>query len=710
MVGLRNHQWSPRYRSDRNDVVGEFYLPAYESATLYCRASGFFTSTSLTLMARGIESFTSRGGQVRLIASPRLDLDDIADIDRGYEIREVFARAAMRSLEAETDPVLLKGLGITGRLIAEGHLDIQLAFVESPKGFGIYHEKIGYFRDEFGDVVAFTGSSNETYGGLVANFESVEVYRSWRAGDDERTIGIVDDFNNLWSDKTDRLHILPFPEVAREKLVQLAQSHQGESFPARDDALQLAAASTDSAGTLKPPTSFQPREYQHEAVRAWLTQHGCGILKMATGTGKTKTALLAASHVAKVHAASEQPLVLVVVAPYQHLVDQWMQDVREFGIEPIPVYESSAKWIPQVENALASVRFGTTPCVVLVATNASFSMESFQGILNRVTAPLMLIGDEVHNLGSERLAASLPDNAIYRLGLSATPERYMDDAGTQRLFDYFGPIAFEIDLEAAIKIGALCRYEYYPRLVELDEDEMALYTELTGQIVALMGSISSLDDADPDSPLGLLLRKRANVLGHASGKLAMLADDVKKNRTNWFQLAYCAEGTRPDAYGSGIQGPSQVAEALELIGVEFGLSAHTYVSDTPREERKALLRRFMKGDDLRFLIAMRCLDEGVDIPDAQIAYILASSSNPRQFIQRRGRLLRQPTSGTKTAIIYDYLAIPQARGEGDVNQVERSMVRRELERAFEFGRLSENYPATLAALRPLKERYGLMDL
>lgn len=661
-------------------------------------------------MARGIETFTSRGGKVRLIASPRLELDDIADIERGYEIREVFARAAMRSIESETDPVLLKGLGITGRLIAEGHLDIQLAFVESKKGFGIYHEKLGYFRDEFGDVVAFTGSSNETYGGLITNFESVEVYRSWQLGDDQRSVSIVDDFNNLWGDRTDRLRILPFPEVARERLMQFAQTHQGESFAARDNALEEEVQSTHLTGSLKAPTWLEPRDYQNAAVRAWLSQRGRGILKMATGTGKTKTALLAASRVAQVHGASEQPLVVVVVAPYQHLVDQWMQDVREFGVDPISVYESSAKWIRKVEDALAAARFGTSRCVVLVATNASFSMDSFQGILNRINMPLMLIGDEVHNLGSPRLASSLPDNAIYRLGLSATPERYMDDAGTQRLIDYFGQIVFVIDLEEAIKIGALCRYEYYPRLVELDHDEMSLYSELTGQIVALMGSISSLEDAELDSPLGLLLRKRANVLGHASGKLAMLAADVDRNRNEWFQLIYCAEGSRPDALGLGIPGPSQVDDALEIVGVDFGLSAHTYISDTLREERRARLRRFMKGDDLRFLIAMRCLDEGVDIPDARIAYVLASSSNPRQFIQRRGRLLRQPASGSKTSIIYDYLAVPQDSIHGVVSQVERSMVRRELERAFEFGRLSENYPATLAALRPLKERYGLMDL
>lgn len=708
--GLKGQLWRPRYRSDRDDVVRDFYLHAYESSSEYNRASGYFTSTSLSLIGRGIDVFTQRGGVVRLIASPRLELDDIEDIARGYEIRKVFQRATMRAIEAETDPSLLRGLGIAGRLIAEGHLDIKLAFVETQRGFGLYHEKIGFFRDESGDVVAFTGSSNETYGGLIANFESVQVYRSWIEADSERAATIVTDFDELWNDQTATLHVMPFPEVAREALERIARRVPSTAFPPTDLGFPTQSEDEPLEGFLSVPHLLEPRDYQRDAIRVWLEHQGRGILKMATGTGKTKTALMAAAHVASVHRRTEQALVTLVIAPYQHLVDQWMDEVRAFGAAPIGVYESSRKWIPAVEDALSAVRLGSSSGVVLVATNASFMSDAFQGLIERVTSPVLLIGDEVHNLGSERLSSRLPTNATYRLGLSATPERYLDPDGTQRLIDYFGPVVFEIDLGKAIELGALCHYEYFPRLVELDEDEMGLYLKLTAQIAELLSAGESFEDADTDSPLGLLLRKRASVLGHASGKLEVLKKDVERHRQDWFQLVYCAEGSRPDPDGGGVDGPRQVEDALTLIGVQERLSAHTYVAETPREERQALLRRFVRGDDLRFLVSMRCLDEGVDIPDARIAYILASSSNPRQFVQRRGRLLRQVPGEKKKAIIYDYLAVPQSGEEGDFSETERSMVRRELQRALEFASLSDNYGETLRLLRPLKERYGLMDV
>ena len=710
-ASLRSHTWLSRYRTGRNDVVAEFYVPAYESARIYCRASGYFTSSSLTLIGRGLETFVERGGVVRLIASPQLEDDDIADIERGYELRDVFERATMRVLEGSHSEIVLDGLGTIGRLIAQGQLDIKLAFVNSRHGFGIYHEKIGYFRDDAEDVIAFTGSSNETYGGLFANFESIDVYQSWVTGDAARVTGIVDDFDDLWFDRTPELEVTAFPEVARAKLVSIARDRPAPtSLPGTDDAWLEENPTDRPGGMLRVPPSIEARDYQREAIQMWLRNRGRGILKMATGTGKTKTALMAASHIARVEARREQALVVVIVAPFQHLVDQWMEELKSFGTTPIGVYESSRKWVPVVSDAFDAIRLGGSSGVVLVTTNASLALDVFQDLLGRVNAPLLFIGDEVHNLGSERMARLLPINAAYRMGLSATPERYMDDAGTQRLIDYFGPVVFEIDLAQAIAMGALCHYNYFPRPVELDDEEMDAYSTLSAQIAALLGSGEGLDDAAADSPLGQLLRKRSAILGHAAGKLPEFAVDLERHRRDWFQLVYCAEGNRPEFDGGVGSTSNQVSDALELIGSTMGLSAHEYVSDTPRRERRALLRRFASGDDLRVLVAMRCLDEGVDIPDARVAYLLASSSNPRQFIQRRGRLLRQVPGEEKVATIYDYLAIPQQKAVEAIPDSERSLVRRELERSMEFAEQADNYAECLAMLRPVKERYGLMDL
>jgi superfamily II DNA or RNA helicase len=574
---------------------------------------------------------------------------------------------------------------------------------------GMYHEKIGYFRDGLGDVLAFGGSANETYNGLLANFESIDVYPSWT--EPERAARIVDSFDRLWSDETKRLKVVSFPDVARDLLSKYLVEYGDEPLTSLPDRAALPVASTAGkpGGQLTRPRDFTLRPYQEDAIKAWLSQHGRGILKMATGTGKTKTALTAASHLARVEAGRDKPLVIVVVAPYQHLVDQWAVDVAVFGVAPILVYESSAKWVPLVESALNAAKLGRLGTVVLIATNVSFASDKLQAMLARVQSPLLLIGDEVHNLGAAGLRSKLPPTATYRLGLSATPERWFDESGTNALLDYFGPIAFEMDLERAIELRALCSYEYFPRLIELDDDEMAIYVALSAKIAALMATDETSVE-DPDSPLGALLRQRAGVLGHASGKLPALEADLGQHRKDWYQLVYCAEGYKRDEDGAVVDDVSQLRQVTNLIGTDLGLSCHAYVADTPRRTRLALMRRFETGEDLRFLVAMRCLDEGVDIPDARVGYLLASSSNPRQFIQRRGRLLR-PAPGKDHAVIYDYLAVPQSGALGGANfELERRLLTREMTRASEFGRLSRNYEDSLRALRPLKERYGLMDL
>lgn len=705
--GLRSLTLSDRYRSDKEDVVANFYLPAFEVATSYGRAVGYFTSTSLALFARGIESFAKRGGTMRLIASPHLNEDDVLDIERGYDVRHVIARAASRALEVEERDSVLDGLGFLGRLIADGRLDIKLAFVQQAGRVGIYHEKLGVFRDAVGDLVAFTGSSNETLGGLAANFESVEVYRGWVPGDDVRALRLESDFEELWANNTPNLSVEDFPDVARKRLVRLGQERPCAPLAGTDDALTPPPVVTDRSSQLAIPDWLTVRDYQRQAVEGWLGERGRGILKMATGTGKTKTAMIAATQLASVLARREEPLILVILAPLQHLVDQWITEVELFGVRPIPVYESHQKWLPIVEEQLSEVRLGQRPVVVMVATNKSFAGERFQSILARITQPLMVIADEAHNLGSSTYRSSLPSNATYRLALSATPERWFDDEGTDALIDYFGPIVFELGLGEAIEMGALCRYRYYPRLVELNDAETSLYVDLTTQIAQRIAAGDSLKDADPDSPIGFLLRERSAILGHAEGKLAALAADLGGHADAWFQLVYCAEGTRPTPRGEP-HGPNQLRDMMQLVGNDLHLAAHAYVAETPRSERKILLRRFASGNDLRVLVAMRCLDEGVDIPDARIGYLLASSSNPRQFIQRRGRLLR-PAEGKEYALIYDYLAVPPA-GTPVNWDVERALLQRELERANEFGRLSENHEVTLEVLRPLKERYQLMHL
>jgi len=375
--------------------------------------------------------------------------------------------------------------------------------------------------------VAFTGSSNETHGGLMANFESVEVYRGWIAGDGARAIRLEKDFQALWANQTPNLSVERFSEVARERLAEIGAERQGRVLPGRDEALtQAVPREAREAKRLSIPTELRVRDYQRQAVESWLNQRGRGILKMATGTGKTKTALIAATQLGEVMRRREEPLIVLILAPLTHLVDQWIREIEEFGIRPVAVYESGQKWLPKVEEQLAAARLGQRPVVAMVATNDSFSGDKFQAVLARISHPLLVIADEAHNLGSQKFRSALPQQATYRLGLSATPERWLDDEGTDALIDYFGPIAYELGLAEAIDMGALTRYLYRPRLVELNEDETNLYVELSTKIAQLVRSGESLKDPDTQSPLGFLLSQRAGVMGHAQGKLAVLSADL----------------------------------------------------------------------------------------------------------------------------------------------------------------------------------------
>lgn len=703
-AGLRSLEIESRYRSDSRLVVQEFYIPLLTRATSYRRAVGYFTGRSMALLAEGIDCIATKGGRIEIVASPHLETDDVEEIQRGYDRRKVIERALLREISLEIDDHLLDGLSVVGSLIARGQLDIKLAFIDDSQSIGIYHEKFGVVRDDNGDIVAFTGSSNETIGGLVNNFESIEVYRGWLPGDGARALRLEADFNLLWENRTPKLSVTSFPDVAVERMVEVARTRGVTSLGQRTP---VVVEPDNSRASLAVPSGLEPRPYQLDAMTAWLKQGGRGILKMATGTGKTKTALFAATQIAKVERSKERPLVLLVVAPLQALVDQWIDDVQDFGARPIAIYENSNTWLPKVEAQLAAARLGQRSIVTLVATNASFAGKRFQAIIRRLTVPLMIIADEVHNFGASSLRSLLPD-AAYRLGLSATPERWLDNDGTNNLIDYFGPVVFELDIEDAItKLDALCPYYYRPRIVELTSFENERYSELTAKIGIAIAAGESVDRTDSDSRLGKLLRDRAAVLGHASNKVRALREDVRSHRHDWFQLIYCAEGRPPVEPDEG-NSPRQIDDVMRLLGNDLNIHAHPYTSETPRKIRRELLERFRTGSDLRALVAMRCLDEGVDIPDARIGYLLASSSNPRQFIQRRGRLLRK-APGKEHAEIIDYIAVPPSGASVNFS-VERNLLIRELRRVNEFAKISKNYSDTLNALRPLKLKYQLMDI
>lgn len=711
LEALRDAGLGGEYRSDRGNVVDEFYVPALRASTAYDRAVGYFTASVLAVIGEGIEEFTRRAGTMRIVASPYLLAEDIADIEAGYELRAVMEKAALRDLERATEDVrAVRGLGKLGALIAEGRLDMKLAYVTAGSRVGMYHEKIGVFRDDH-DLVAFKGSANETLSGLVGNFESIEVFRSWDERDRERALRISKDFDDLWDDKTPLLRVMPFTDAAKQIIERssCAAADPNDDTVIPPSGAPITVIREDRTGMLTIPPQLQVRDYQKTAVTQWFAHQGRGILRMATGTGKTLTALSAAAQLTKMLHKAGEPLLTVVIAPYQHLVDQWAKDIEWFGVHPLRAYESTASWFPHASQMLDALALHTTRGGVIITTNKTFGETAFQSILQRYRGQLLLIADEAHNLGARHIRSKLPDSARFRLGLSATPERWFDDEGTTALTDYFGPVVFELGLGDAIKAGALCRYTYRPVIVELDADETDLYIEITEKIGRLFAMQQFSEQADDNSPLGHLLRKRANLLGHARAKLPALRREISQRSEEWYQLLYCAEGQHPLSYEDGAAPePAQIDQVLDLVGNQLQMPAARYTAETKRPERREVLQQFADRK-LQVIASMRCLDEGVDVPAARTAYLLASSSNPRQFIQRRGRVLRQ-APGKTMADIVDFIVVPPSNMSDLQDRTERSMVARELARVTEFAQLADNEAETLDLLRPLRMRYGLLDI
>ena len=694
-MALKDLAISSHYRTGRDDLVRDFYEPCLAVASRYDRAVGYFTSTSLAAAARGLQPFLSNPeAKMRLVASPALTDEDIVAISEGYDLRDKATEAVNRELSREVPDAVSQRLRLLTWLIANRRLEIKLAIVSRQGKVGIYHEKIGIFSDPTGHVV-FTGSANESASGLLANFESIEVFRSWIPGEIDRVDRRIADFDELWSDSTEGLQIIDFPEAATNDLLQKF------SAPENPDEIFDAIEKSERSGVpdFVLPESLVLRDYQKEAIRAWWAEDGRGIWEMATGTGKTLTALAAAAALWKVQRGNSSLLVIVSV-PYKHLAEQWASSIRMFGAEPILAYESAQLWSEQMDAVIPAMAVSKDKVKVVVAVNRTFCSPAFQDRLRLMPCLLMLISDEAHTTGARDMREKLPQSARFRLGLSATPDRHLDPNGTEAIRDYFGNSVYTLDLKAAIAKGALVPYQYHPIVVQLTDEEHDEYVELTQRIVRLLGTSDNLDPDDIPAALELLLFKRARLLGSASNKVAALADAIDPFREEHYSLVYCADrvGDYP-----------QLDQVLDLLGRRMNMRVNTFTSEEDLNQRRSLLSRF-SSEDLQVLVAIRCLDEGVDIPATRRAFILASSQNPRQFIQRRGRVLR-PYPGKNSADIFDFLiSPPDLSDDPQLFGMERNLVGRELVRAVELCDAAVNSAEALSALRELRERYDLLSL
>jgi len=633
---------------------------------------------------------------MRLVAAPYLSPEDLDKIKSGYSMREVLGTAALRQLDTDSE-IIRERLGYLGWLVAVECLDLKLVYQEEHPG-GIYHEKVGIFEDEEGNVVAFTGSANETVGGWYSNFESVDVFRSWVPGEEERVRAKQDAFHRLWSDQTRGLKVLEFPEAVQRRLIALAP----KTPPEEDIEIRLAQQDKSAQPTdFAFPDGINPRPYQQEAIDAWVDAGCRGVLSMATGTGKTLTALAACLKVLE----NQDRMAVVVVAPYTHLVEQWAEELKRWHVhDVIRAYGSRESWIKPLSQAMASYNLGVRKTLFIVTTNATFATETWQEMIEKIIDPVVLIADEMHHMGAPQQLRSLPEQVAYRLGLSATPSRWFDEEGTSKLMNYFGDVVYEFSLERAIKEGFLTPYYYYPHLVYLNDHEREDYYQLTKQIARLWAV--NEDKKKDTGPVESLLFKRARLLANASGKVPMLLKVMEGKRETTHNIFYCGSGSDDGDV-------RQLEKVLVALGKTLGVKVRRFTADEDIKARMEILNSFEVGV-LQGIVAIRCLDEGVDVPATRRAFILASSRNPREFVQRRGRVLRK-FPGKKFAEIHDFIVVPSPLDDvkyldSQTLSVERRLLRGELARVSEFASVAINGGEAMGSLLPLKQAYGLYDV
>lgn len=654
------------------------------------------------MLANGIEGLIKNGGRIEIVASPRLSKEDVDEISRGYELRKVIEQALLRELDAL--PVECETLSYVASLVATGKLDIKIAFLSSHKEIAMYHEKMGLMTDGDGNVIAFSGSMNESENAFSMNYEAFDVFCSWTE-DKKRVQKKQLAFQAIWEDYEPGIQTIEFPDVVCRKLYSYNQELAGR-YPEVSEQENFNA---HPEGAMYLPVHFHARPYQENAVVEWKKHGYRGIFDMATGTGKTLTALLG---LWQLFTDNQERLAIIITCPYQHLVDQWVEDIETFGIRPIIGYSDSPqkKWKKNLEQAVRSFRLGVLNFFCFITTNASFVTKKVQEQMGLLGADTVYVVDEAHNMGAGYYRKYLPENIGYRLALSATLERYQDEAGTAALSSYFGEKCITYSLKEAIRSGMLTRYYYYPILTYFDRDELDDYLGLTVQISQAMkkknGKMVLSEYAKQ------LLMRRSKIIAGAKGKLPELKRQMEPHISEKHILIYCGSATIKENEDDEF-GRRQIDLVSEMLGNDLGMRVGRFTSRENIKERAQIRDAFSKGDLLQALVAIKCLDEGVNIPNIQTVFILASSTNPKEYIQRRGRVLRKAL-GKDYAVIYDFVTLPFPVNEigtqsESVIHATKGLIKRELIRMLDFAELAENPSKTFDLVYELKHGFNIQE-
>lgn len=651
------------YKSLGEITISSIINPLLSQTKIYKRSVGFFSSSAFDFLNDGIINLARSGGKIFLITSPKLSEEDIKAINIGYSFKELVKCKFMNEFEKAIEELSDSNLQLVSELIANDILNIKI--VSKKNSCGMYHDKLAILYDSKSNRLVFTGSNNESGTAYGINYEKVRVFKSWI--DSERVDDEEIEFDEIWNDNNKYLDTYSFNDAIKESIIKLVRNKE----------------SNKTSGKSEP---YKLHDYQELAINKWNENGKKGFFVMATGTGKTVTALYALKGTLE-----NEEVFTVIAVPYKHLVAQWSEDVEKIipNAHIIKVYGEIHQWENKIKDAIFSNKFGNKKNIIIISTISSFYSDRFDAINHLIKGKRLLLVDEAHNFLKKIYANKFYIDYEYKIGLSATPVFGKDENKTHDLVKFFGGIVFELPIERAIG-KHLVNYYYHPIYVDSTENDEKLFLHYNKLMSQCFDKDGKLID---EQKFTTAYRGRLRSISVAENKMTKLNSLIDEIGDQDHFIIYCSDGKIYDESEENIRHLEKVVLMLN----EKGFKPSQFTASETMDDRVRLIDNFNEGR-ISTLAAIRCLDEGINIPSIKTAIIVSSNDNYREFVQRRGRILRKHKIKT-TADIYDFIVLPSIDCVG--------IAEIELRRFYEYAKLSICKEELLIKLQSLLDKYNL---
>jgi len=695
MIKLSELGLKKTYKTDNSNLIKDFYIKALSECTQYDRATFTFGSSILSVAARGLDGLIDNDGRMRLIIGQIPSRDDYEALEDGSKM-QIYQDDCLEHLKSllalsRTSSLSKHRLDLLKYFIGANRLEIRFA---AAKAKGIFHDKSGIIYGRDNEKIAFMGSSNETLYGTDINWERINAYFSWEDAYSDYGQEINDDFESLWKGHySSKCKLIELPNEEIKKAIGVKSSYVGDFEKPSTKELILIDSEEQNLTPMIPSkigdNDFEIRDYQIEALRNWKTAGYKGVMAHATGSGKTITAIYG---ITRTFLSGNTNVVAIVGVPYTILAEQWADEFKLFNIKPILCFGNSSSWFSKVSNRLSELSISSTnQLVVLIVVNASIFMDRFQQVLSDLDKEYGLlkeqtifIGDECHEYAGKKDINKLP-NCSRRLGLSATPfvEKDREDSikKDNNLKSYFGETCDTFELADALEEKFLCPYEYHPIIVHLNEEEEEQYGKLSAQIAQIISDPKNLTNEG----LNILAGLRSRLIGSTEEKFIKLKSLAKELNSPTNTLVFCGDGKTEEIDESEQKDKQRAKTILDSVGWR----TREFTAEVSQIERASRIEDF-KDKDINALIAIKVLDQGVNIPAIATAIILASTRSKRQYIQRLGRVLRK-SKGKKMSYIYDFIVLPRDHKNRELSESLINLISEESVRFEEFAKNADNY-------------------